>query len=337
MGYALGLLVFVPLGDVLERRRLMVTLLVAVAAALGAAAAAPAFGWLALASLVIGATTIVPQLVIPFAAALTPASLRGAVVGRIMGGLLIGILAARVLAGAVGAVLGWRAMFAIAALLMLVLAAALGRLLPPAPPPAATMPYGALLRSLGTLARQEPVLRDAAAIGALVFVGFSAFWTTLAFRLELAPLHYGSTVAGLFGLVGVVGASAAPLVGRLADRSSPRDTVGIGLAVLALSYVLFLLFGHTIAGLVAGVILVDAGMQVVGVSNQARIYRLAEAAHSRLNTVYMVTYFAGGSVGSALGVWAWGRWRWTGVCVVALAAVALAIALYARGRRRLAA
>lgn len=337
MGYAVGLLVFVPLGDVLERRRLMVTLLVAVAAALGAAAAAPAFGWLALASLVIGATTIVPQLVIPFAAALTPASLRGAVVGRIMGGLLIGILAARVLAGAVGAVLGWRAMFAIAALLMLVLAAALGRLLPPAPPPAATMPYGALLRSLGTLARQEPVLRDAAAIGALVFVGFSAFWTTLAFRLELAPLHYGSTVAGLFGLVGVVGASAAPLVGRLADRSSPRDTVGIGLAVLALSYVLFLLFGHTIAGLVAGVILVDAGMQVVGVSNQARIYRLAEAAHSRLNTVYMVTYFAGGSVGSALGVWAWGRWRWTGVCVVALAAVALAIALYARGRRRLAA
>lgn len=337
MGYALGLLVFVPLGDVLERRRLMVTLLVAVAAALGAAAAAPAFGWLALASLVIGATTIVPQLVIPFAAALTPASLRGAVVGRIMGGLLIGILAARVLAGAVGAVLGWRAMFAIAALLMLVLAAALGRLLPPAPPPAATMPYGALLRSLGTLARQEPVLRDAAAIGALVFVGFSAFWTTLAFRLELAPLHYGSTVAGLFGLVGVVGASAAPLVGRLADRSSPRDTVGIGLAVLALSYVLFLLFGHTIAGLVAGVILVDAGMQVVGVSNQARIYRLAEAAHSRLNTVYMVAYFAGGSVGSALGVWAWGRWRWTGVCVVALAAVALAIALYARGRRRLAA
>ena len=337
VGYALGLLVFVPLGDVLERRRLMVTLLVAVAAALGAAAAAPTFGWLALASLVIGATTIVPQLVIPFAAALTPAALRGAVVGRIMGGLLIGILAARVLAGAVGAVLGWRAMFAIAALLMIALAAALHRLLPPAPPPAATMPYPALLRSLGTLARQEPVLRDAAAIGALVFVGFSAFWTTLAFRLELAPLHYGSTVAGLFGLVGVVGASAAPLVGRLADRSSPRDTVGIGLAVLALSYVLFLLFGHTIAGLVAGVILVDAGMQVVGVSNQARIYRLAEGAHSRLNTVYMVAYFAGGSVGSALGVWAWGRWRWTGVCVVALAAVALAIARYARGRRRLAA
>ena len=337
VGYALGLLVFVPLGDVLERRRLMVTLLVAVAAALGAAAAAPTFGWLALASLVIGATTIVPQLVIPFAAALTPAALRGAVVGRIMGGLLIGILAARVLAGAVGAVLGWRAMFAIAALLMIALAAALHRLLPPAPPPAATMPYPALLRSLGTLARQEPVLRDAAAIGALVFVGFSAFWTTLAFRLELAPLHYGSTVAGLFGLVGVVGASAAPLVGRLADRSSPRDRVGIGLAVLALSYVLFLLFGHTIAGLVAGVILVDAGMQVVGVSNQARIYRLAEAAHSRLNTVYMVAYFAGGSVGSALGVWAWGQWRWTGVCVVALAAVALAIALYARGRRRLAA
>jgi predicted MFS family arabinose efflux permease len=236
----------------------------------------------------------------------------------------------------VGEAAGWRTMFAIASALMLVLAVALARMLAPAPP-TATMPFGALLRSLVTLARAEPVLRDASAIGALCFLAFSAFWTTLAFRLELPPLHYGSTVAGLFGLVGVVGASAAPLVGRFADRRSPRDTVGVGLAVLALSYVLFLLFGHTIAGLVAGVIIVDAGMQVVGVSNQARIYALPEAAHSRLNTVYMVTYFVGGSLGSALGVWAWGRWRWTGVCVVALAAVAVAIALYARGRRRLAA
>ncbi|HET7459023.1 MAG TPA: MFS transporter [Gemmatimonadaceae bacterium] len=334
IGYAVGLLVFVPLGDVVERRRLIVSLLVAVSIALAGCALAPGFGWLAAASFAVGLTTVVPQVVIPFAAALTPAESRGRVVGRLMGALLIGILGARVVAGAVGQVAGWRAMFAIASALMLALAVALWRMLAPSPP-VATMPFGALLRSLVTLARAEPVVRDASAIGALCFLAFSAFWTTLAFRLELPPLHYGSTVAGLFGLVGVVGASAAPLVGRFADRSSPRSTVGIGLAGLAISYVVFLLMGHTIAGLVVGVILVDAAMQVVGVSNQARIYRLAAAAHSRLNTVYMVSYFAGGSVGSALGVWAWGLWRWTGVCVVAIAAVATAAALYWRGRRTL--
>jgi predicted MFS family arabinose efflux permease len=332
VGYALGLLVFVPLGDRLERRRLIVSLLVAVSAALAAAAAAPSFGWLVAASVAVGVTTVVPQLVIPFAAGLTPPTMRGSVVGRIMGGLLIGILGARVVAGAVGDWLGWRAMFAIAAALMLLLAAALARLLPPAPPRAA-MPLRTLFGSLVELARREPVLRDASTIGALVFLAFSAFWTTLAFRLELAPLHYGSTVAGLFGLVGIVGASVAPLAGRFADRSTPRTTVGYGLVVLMVSYVLFWLAGHTIAGLVAGVILVDAGMQVVNVSNQARIYSLPEEAHSRLNTVYMVSYFAGGSLGSALGVWAWGRWRWSGVCALATASVAAALVVYLRGRR----
>jgi predicted MFS family arabinose efflux permease len=154
-------------------------------------------------------------------------------------------------------------------------------------------------------------------------------------RLERPPRGYGSTVAGLFGLVGIVGAMAAPLVGRLADRSTPRSTVGYGLAVVAASYALFLVAGHTLLGLVVGVIVVDAGMQVVNVSNQARIYALPQHAHSRLNTVYMVTYFAGGSLGSALGVWAWERWRWTGVCTLALAARALAFVVYERGRRTL--
>ena len=335
VGYALGLLVFVPLGDAVERRRLIVLLTVAVSIALAAAALAPGAGWLAAASLVIGATTVVPQLIVPFAAGLAAPAERGRVVGRIMGGLLIGILGARVLAGAVGARFGWRAMFWLAAVLMLVLAAALARLLPEAPPRAA-MRYGALMRTLLPLARSEPVLRDASLLGALVFVAFSALWTTLAFRLELAPLHYGSAVAGAFGLVGIVGASAAPLVGKRADRRAPRTTVGLGLVVLAASYLIFLFAGHTIVGLVAGVILVDAGMQVVNISNQARIYALREEAHSRLNTVYMVSYFIGGSLGSALGVWAWDTARWTGVCTLTLGATTLAGIVYLAGRRRLA-
>src|SRR4051812_1125709 len=332
VGYAAGLLFFVPLGDVIERRKLIGVLLGCVAASLAAAARAQNILWLGLASFAIGATTIVPQLVIPFAAGLVEPSVRGRVVGRVMGGLLIGILAARVIAGAIGAIAGWRAMFALAAALMVILAVVLGRRLP-SEPAREPVPYRTLMRSLVTVARTQWIVRDAGLIGALSFFAFSAFWTTLAFRLELSPLHYGSAVAGAFGLVGIVGASAAPLVGRLADKRTPRATVGLGLLIVALSFGLFAVAGATIAGLVVGVILLDAGMQAIGVSNQTRIYRLPAEQHSRLNTVYMVMYFTGGSLGSATGVWAWGHWRWTGLCAVSLAAVAAAAVVYVAGLR----
>ena len=333
VGYAVGMLLFVPLGDILERRRLIALLLVGVAVSLLSAAVAPTLVWLVGSSFLIGVTTIVPQLVIPYGAGLAPPAQRGRVVGHIMGGLLIGILAARVLSGALGAVAGWRAMFVLAAVLMIALAVAVVRLLP-ASPPTSRMRYPALLRSLVTIARQEPVVRDAAAIGALTFVAFSAFWTTLAFRLEFPPLHYGSTVAGLFGLVGIVGALAAPMVGRLADKRTPRATVLAGLFVLLAAYLVVTVAGHTLLGLVIGVIVLDAGMQAVGVSNQARIYALPAEAHSRLNTVYMVTFFAGGSLGSLLGAWAWEEWRWEGVGGVMLSAVGAATVVYFLGRGR---
>ncbi len=334
VGYAVGLLFFVPLGDVIERRKLIVALLIGVAIALAAAAGAPTVGFLIVASFAIGVTTVVPQIVIPFAAGLVDASSRGRVVGRVMGGLLIGILAARVISGAIGAFTSWRVVFALASVLMAILAVALSRSLP-TELPRGHVPYGVLMRSLVTVVKTQPIVRDAGAIGALCFLAFSAFWTTLAFRLELAPLHYGSAVAGGFGLVGIVGASAAPLVGRRADKTTPRHTVGIGLVIVIASFILFTVAGATLAGLVIGVILLDAGMQAVGVSNQTRIYRLPAAEHSRLNTVYMVTYFIGGSIGSALGVWAWEGWRWTGVCSVSLAAVGAAALVYWRGGRRL--
>lgn len=332
MGYAAGLLFFVPLGDAIERRKLIVFLLGCVATALAAAAAAQNVVWLGIASFAIGATTIVPQLVIPFAAGLVEPSGRGRIVGRVMGGLLIGILAARVIAGAVGAIAGWRAMFALASALMVLLAFVLSRRLPREEPRTAVS-YRELMSSLVTVARTQPIVRDAGIIGALNFFAFSAFWTTLAFRLELRPLHYGSAVAGAFGLVGIVGASAAPLVGRLADKRTPRSTVGLGLIIVAASFGLFTLAGATIAGLVVGVILLDAGMQAIGVSNQTRIYRLRADLHSRLNTVYMVTYFTGGSLGSATGVWAWDRRQWSGVCAVSLGALALAAIAYLVGRK----
>jgi predicted MFS family arabinose efflux permease len=339
VGYAVGMLLFVPLGDLVDRRRLVLALLAAVTVALLAASAAPTLPLLAASGAAIGATTVVPQVLVPLAAGLAPPAERGRVVGRVVSGILVGILAARVVSGAVGRVVGWRAMFVVAAGLMLVLALALARWLPRTPPAArgsehdAPASYGALLRSLATLAREQPVLRDAALLGALFFAAFSAFWTTLAFRLATPPLHYGSAVAGAFGLLGITGALAAPLAGRFADRGTPRRAVGAAIVVNAVAWLLFLLVGDTLWGIAAGVVLIDAGTQAAQVSNQSRIYTLPAALHSRLNTVFMVTYFVGGALGSVLGAFAWGRFGWAGVCAVGIGALVVAAVRYLGGRR----
>ena len=331
-GYALGLLLFVPLGDIMERRRLIVTLLLAVAVALAAAAASPTLALLGAASFAIGVTTVVPQLVIPFAAGIAPPAIRGRIVGQVVGGVLIGILVGRVVAGAIANVGGWRSVFWSASVAMLVLAATMWRLLPLSPAAADRMSYTALLRSLVTLFREEPVIRDTSLIGALTFASFSVFWTTLAFRLQTAPLHYGAGVAGAFGLLGVIGAATAPLAGRLADQRSPRTTVGFALMVNLAAWVVLLLAGHTLIGIGAGVLLLDAGTQAAQVSNQARVYALPADAHGRLNTIYMVCYFVGGAMGSALGTVMWGRFSWSGVCGVGLASLALALLFHRIGR-----
>jgi predicted MFS family arabinose efflux permease len=229
-------------------------------------------------------------------------------------------------AGGIANLSGWRSVFAVAAIAMLVLAAVLWRLLPPAPPAAERMPYRRLLASLVTLVREQPVIRDTALTGALTFASFSVFWTTLAFRLDTAPLHYGSGVAGAFGLLGVIGAATAPLAGRLADKRSPRTTVGFALLVNLGAWAVLLVAGHTLVGIAAGVLLLDAGTQAAQVSNQARIYALPADAHGRLNTIYMVGYFLGGALGSALGTAVWGRLGWIGVCGVGIGALVVALA-----------
>lgn len=322
------MLLFVPLGDIVERRRLIVLLLLAVAASLAAAASSPSLGFLIAASFAIGVTTVVPQLILPFAASMSAPGVRGRVVGQVVSGLLVGILAGRAVAGAVAHYAGWRSMFALASVAMLLLAATLRFALPLAPPAAGDLSYARLLQSLGTIFRSEPGIRDAALLGALTFASFSAFWTTLAFRLSAPPLHYGSATAGAFGLIGLVGAVAAPLAGRMADTRSPRRTVGIGLVVNLAAWVLMLFGGHTLLGLAAGVILLDAGTQVAQVSNQARVYAMPAEMHGRLNTIYMTCYFVGGATGSAAATLAWGALGWSGVCAVALGALAMALLVY---------
>ena len=332
VGYGAGMFLFVPLGDVVARRRLMLVLLVAVAVALLGAATARDLPWLAVASFLVGFTTVVPHVAVPLAAHLAPPAERGRVVGVMMGGILIGILLARTASGFLGAQFGWRAVYLVAAALMIALAAALRALLPESVPDA-EIPYPRLLRSLFTLAREERVLREASLLGALGFGAFSVFWSTLAFFLEGPPYGLGSQAAGLFGVLGAAGAAAAPVVGRLADRMSPRDNAGASLVLALLSFGLFALFGRSLAGLVTGVLLMDVGVQANHVSNLARVHARRPEARSRMNTVYMVTYFAGGALGTALGTWAWTVWGWAGVCGAGGALIAAALGVWVVGRR----
>jgi predicted MFS family arabinose efflux permease len=331
VGYAVGLFLFIPLGDAVERRRLILTLVLASAAALAGAAAAPGMAWLAVASLAVGGFTVVPHVAVPLAAHLAAPSQRGRVIGFIMSGVLAGILLARTFSGLVGGALGWRTVYAIAAAGMVALAFALARLLPHAPPERAVR-YPELLASLWTLVRQERELRQASLVGAAVFGAFSVFWTTLAFFLETPPYHWGAEGAGLFGLVGLAGALTAPMVGRVADRRGARFATGLALAVALSSFALFALGGRNLAGLILGVVLLDVGIQSAHVCNLARVHALDPGARSRRNTVYMVSYFAGGAIGTWLGVRAWVRFGWMGVCAAGAAfLLAALLAWWPRG------
>jgi predicted MFS family arabinose efflux permease len=327
VGYTLGMVLVVPLGDMLERKRLILWMLLAATVCLGAAAVAPSFALLAVASVLIGICSSVPQLLLPMAATLAPEADRGRIVGRVMSGLLIGILLSRTVSGYVGAHLGWRVVFEGAAGLMLALAALLAWRLP-RDRPAFAGSYATLMQSLGTLVRELPALRRSALVGAAIFASFSVFWTTLSFYLAGPAYHYGSDVAGFFGLVGALGALAAPLAGKVADTRGPRYAITVGIALALAAFGLLGVGGGYLVGLVLGVILLDVGVQSAHISNQTLVFSLRPEARSRLNTVYMTGYFTGGSVGSVIGGLAWMLYGWPGVCVVGGAFVVLALVLH---------
>ncbi|MEA2783543.1 MAG: hypothetical protein QOK29_5089 [Rhodospirillaceae bacterium] len=315
IGYGLGLLALVPLGDLVDRRRMVCALLVVTAAALAGAAVAPSLAALDAAILIASLTSVVVQVLVPFAAALAAPAERGRVVGAVMSGLLMGILLARTLAGAVAALAGWRSVYVMAAVLMLGLAALLRRELPTPPRPAAAG-YPALMRSVLEIARQEPIVRRRAFYGAAMFASFSVFWTSLAFLLTRPPYGYGEGVIGLFGLVGLAGAAMANVAGRAADAGRTRPATGLALAGLAASFALLALGSTSLAALIAGVVLLDAAVQAGQILNQSEIYRVRPDATSRVTTVYMAIYFAGGAVGSASAGALYATAGWGGVCAL---------------------
>ena len=326
VGYTLGLLFAVPLGDKVERKGLITIMLLCAAACLAGAALAPSFAVLVAASLLIGVFSAVPQLLVPMAASLATDAERGKVVGKVMSGLLVGILLSRTLSGYVGAHFGWRTMFGAGALMMLVVVAVLALRLP-RNQPTFQGTYGSLMRSLLTLTRDLPTLRRSALVGACMFGGLTVFWTTLVFFLEGSPYFYESDVVGFFGVIGACGALAAPLAGKLADKRGSDYALSMGILLALGAYLVLGVGGVYLAGLVLGVIVLDVGQQITHVSNQSRIFSLLPEARSRLNTVYMTSAFIGGSVGSLAGGLAWAHGQWPGVCITGLLFVVAAFLL----------
>ena len=339
LGYAAGLLFFVPLGDVVERRGLILKMIAGLILAMLVTAAAPALLPMILATILIGLMAAVTHVMLPIAPEIATPANAGRAVGSVMTGLLLGILLGRTFSGWIAEWLNWRAVFLIAAVICLALALFLRRALPSLPPHT-PLPYGAALRSLWTLVRTQPLLVESATVGGLVFAAFSCFWTTLVFLLGGGHYHLGAGVAGSFGVLGAIGASVAPIAGRLADRHGSRWLISVALVLLIASWGVTWIFGYHIAGLIIGVLLMDAGAQASQVGNQTRIFALAHCpgsafgARSRINTVYMTTYFGFGALGSYLSAHAWERWQWSGVCGLALILLGLAAARHAYGSLR---
>jgi predicted MFS family arabinose efflux permease len=324
IGTSFGMLLFVPLGDTMERRSLITRLVLAACVTLVFTALSPSALWLGIACFGVGLFTAVVHIILPYAAHLAPAEKRGHIVGKVFSGLLLGIILARTFSGLIGAHLGWRAIYWIAAGIMIIMALLIRWRLPVSLPEV-KLTYMELFQSLLHFVRKHPELRESAFVGAMIFAGFSAFWTTLVFHLSTSPFHYGSEMAGYVCLVGATGALGAPLVGRLADKKGPRVTLLMGLYIETASFILMGFLGNTLWGLALGAVVMDLGVQTGHISNQTRIYNLDPKARSRLNTVYMVCYFAGGALGSYGGSWGWRLAQWWGVCGFALIPMVLAL------------
>ncbi len=329
LAYALGLLLIVPLGDLWERRGLIVVLMLASAAGLLLTGSANSLALAIAGTALTGVSTVVAQVLVPMAAALSAPEARGRTMGTLMSGLIAGILLGRTFAGLLSAVGGWRTVYWVSAPLLIAMTALLWLRLP-RQSAANAMRYPQLIASVFSLLRDDPVLRLRALLGALSFGAFTVLWAPLALLLSAPPFGYSDAVIGLFGLVGVVGVAAASLAGRLADRGRGRRATWIGLIGLPVAWLLLGAAPWSVVALVAGILIVDLAVQLVHVTNQAVIYRSHPEARSRIASGYMTSYFIGGAAGSALAIGLFHVAGWTGVTAVGLA---FGLAAVLAGRR----
>ncbi|EGG35605.1 MFS transporter [Paenibacillus sp. HGF5] len=329
IGYGIGLLFIVPLGDLLENRKLVVTLLILTAVVLIFAAAARNAALFLAASLFIGVGSVAAQILVPYAAHLSPEETRGRNVGNVMSGLLLGIMLARPVSSLVENYFGWHAIFLISSAILFVLALVLIKVLP-ARKPQTSDQYPAIISSMLRLLKTTPILRRRALYHAFLFGMFSLFWTTVPLVLTSPLYHFSSAGVALFALAGVSGAAAAPLAGRFADKGLIRPATGISIVLVILSGLLPIVFAGgsllSIVILVLAAILLDMGVSANLVLGQRAIFTLGAEVRSRLNGLYMAIFFAGGAIGSAAGGWAYamGGWKaamWLGVLFPALALI----------------
>ena len=333
LGYAAGLLFLVPLGDMFERRMLIVSMTLLAAGGMLITASSQSLGMLILGTALTGLFSVVAQILVPLAATLATPDKRGKVVGTIMSGLLLGILLARTVAGLLANLGGWRTVFWVASILMALMAIALWRGLPKMKSET-QLNYPQLLGSVFSLFIHDKLLRTRAMLGCLTFANFSVLWTSMAFLLAAPPFNYSEGMIGLFGLAGAAGALGARPAGGFADKGKSHLTTTVGLLLLLLSW-LAIWLGHTsVPMLIIGILILDLTVQGVHITNQTVIYRIHPDARNRLTAGYMTSYFIGGAAGSLISASAWQHAGWAGVCLAGTTVAVLNLLVWWRGFHR---
>ncbi|HGA6688965.1 TPA: MFS transporter [Salmonella enterica subsp. enterica serovar Saintpaul] len=333
LGYAAGLLFLVPLGDMFERRTLIVSMTLLASGGMLITASSQSLSMMILGTALTGLFSVVAQILVPLAATLATPATRGKVVGTIMSGLLLGILLARTVAGLLANLGGWRTVFWVASALMALMAVALWRGLPKLKSDT-HLNYPQLLGSVFSLFIHDKLLRTRALLGCLTFANFSILWTSMAFLLAAPPFSYSEGMIGLFGLAGAAGALGARPAGGFADKGKSHLTTTFGLLLLLLSW-LAIWLGHTsVLALIIGILVLDLTVQGVHITNQTVIYRLHPDARNRLTAGYMTSYFIGGAAGSLISASAWQHAGWAGVCLAGVTVALLNLLVWWRGFHR---
>jgi predicted MFS family arabinose efflux permease len=332
LGYACGLLLLVPLGDMLERRGLIVVMSLLAAGGMVITALSTSFALLLLGTLITGLFSVVAQILVPLAATLADPDRRGKIVGTVMSGLLLGILLARTVAGLLTQFGGWRTVYWTASLLMALMAVALWRFLP-STRQSVSLNYPQLLRSIFRLYAENRVIRTRAYTGCLSFANFSVMWTSMAFLLSSPPYNFSESQIGLLGLVGAAGALAARQAGALADKGKAKLTTSAGLLIMLASWAAIALGAHYLTALIIGILLLDLAVQAVHITNQSVIYAQKPEARNRLNAGYMTSYFIGGAFGSLLSANAYHLAGWYGVCAAGALMTLVNLLIWWRGHR----
>jgi len=333
LGYAAGLFFLVPLGDMFERRKLIVTMTLLSAVGLLITASSQSLGMLLLGTALTGLFSVVAQTLVPLAATLAAPEKRGKVVGTIMSGLLLGILLARTVAGLLAGIGGWRTVFWVATVLMVIMALALWRGLPKVEQDN-HLNYPQLLASVFSLFIGDRLLRTRALLGCLSFANFSILWTSMAFLLASPPFNFSDATIGLFGLAGAAGALGARPAGGLADKGKAHLTTTGSLLLLFLSWGAIWLGQASVLALIVGILVLDLTVQGVHITNQTVIYHVKPDARNRLTAGYMTSYFIGGAAGSLISASAWQHAGWTGVCLAGAIVSLLGLLVWWRGYHR---